>query len=56
MACKTVKKKAAYKRHCREQVRQGLFNDELGNWRPEGQLNTNQRAMFRDCRAGYNFR
>ena len=31
MACKTVKKKAAYKAHCREEVKQGNFNDHEGN-------------------------
>lgn len=56
MACKTVKKKAAYKVHCREQVKQGNFNDEQGIWKPEGSLNPAQRAQFRDMRAGYKFR
>ena len=56
MACKTVKKKAAYKAHCREEVKQGNFNDHEGNWRPERSLNPAHAAMFRDCRAGYKFR
>jgi hypothetical protein len=53
VANKTVKKKKAYQAHCREQVKQGLFNDHEGNWKPESQLNRIHQMMFDHCRAGY---
>lgn len=53
MPKKAFKKKKAHQAHCREMVKQGYINDEVGNWKSPSHLNTVHRRMFEDHKAGY---
>ena len=49
MGNKTLKKRAAFQRFCREQVKKGLINGPDGGWVSYDA----GRAMHRDCWYGY---
>lgn len=53
MGRKSARKKAAFQRHCRDQVRAGLINDADGQWR---QPSRNLDGTSVDVFAGYHFR